>query len=80
MQRFSLLKPTELAQLAQLSERHEELMQHLEGPPGGVGAAPSRLAPPVAMDSREVQLEVRQLRQEMLKLLHKLMQQIEKLP
>lgn len=79
MRRFALLKPTELAQLAELSERHEELMQHLATSQQGGGAPASLAAPPGVMDAREVQLELRQLRQETLKLLVSLTQKIEKL-
>lgn len=69
MRRFALLRPTELAQLAELSERHEELMRQLEA--NGVVAL---------QDPREVQIEVRQLRQETLKVLESVRRQIEELP
>jgi hypothetical protein len=68
MRRFALLRPTELAQLAELSERHEELMQQLE-----TGAAQLQ-------DPRELQIELRQLRQETLKVLASVQQKIEALP
>lgn len=67
MRQFALLRPTELAQLAELSERHEELMRQLEA--SGATALPQ--------DARELQIEVRQLRQEALKLLASVQQKIE---
>lgn len=80
MRRFALLKPTELAQLAELSERHEDLMQYLATSQGGAGAPASPSASPgLVMNEREVQIELRQLRQETLKLLASLAQKIEKL-
>lgn len=75
MRRFALLRPTELAQLAELSERHEELMRHLVAleatPPTGTDTL---------LDPREVQIEVRQLRQETLKVLDAVRQTIERFP
>lgn len=70
MRQFALLRPTELAQLAELSERHEDLMQLLEA------ASPAAQT----QDPRELQIEVRQLRQETLKLLAGLQRKIEGLP
>lgn len=72
MRRFALLRPTELAQLAELSERHEELMQHLS-------ALETASADPL-LDPRELQIEVRQLRQETLKVLAAVRRTIEELP
>jgi len=72
MRRHALLKPTELAQLAQLSEQHEELMQHL-------AAADEEGAPGSTLSPREMQIEARQLRQETLKLLAEIMRKIEQL-
>ena len=69
MRRYALLRPTELAQLAELSERHEELMRRLE-----TGEPDPLLGP------RDVQLEIRQLRQEALKVLKGVSQNIEQLP
>ena len=74
MRHFALLRPTELAQLAELSERHEELMRQLaalEATPTATGAL---LAP------RELHIEIRQLRQETLKVLATVRQTIEALP
>lgn len=75
MRRFALLRPTELAQLAELSERHEELMRHLAAleatPPTGTDTL---------LDPRAVRIEVRQLRQETLKVLDAVRQTIERLP
>ncbi len=68
MRRYALLRPTELAQLAELSERHEELMRKLEAVP-----------PDPLLDPRELRVEVRQLRQETLKVLSSVSQTIEKL-
>lgn len=68
MRRYALLRPTELAQLAELSERHEELMRRLEA------GEPDPLLGP-----RDVQIEVRQLRQEALKVLRSVSQSIEQL-
>ena len=70
MRRFALLRPTELAQLAELSERHEELMLQLDAR-GEAG---------LLQDPREAQIELRQLRQEALKVLTRVMKQIEGLP
>lgn len=72
MQHFALVKPTELAHLAELSERHEELMQQLSAAEGRGGAATSSV-----LDARELQIELRQLRQETLKVLAALSQKIE---
>ena len=69
MRRYALLRPTELAQLAELSERHEELMRRLEA------AAPDALLAP-----RDLEIEVRQLRQEALKVLASVAKTIEQLP
>ena len=71
MRRYALLRPTELAQLAELSERHEELMRQLEAEPGTL--------PEPALDARNLQVEVRQLRQEALKVLAQISGTIEKL-
>lgn len=72
MRHFALLRPTELAQLAHLSERHEELMRHLTA---------LETTPPTdpLLDPRELQIEVRQLRQEALKVLATVRQAIEQL-
>lgn len=71
MRRYALLRPTELAQLAELSERHEELMRQLdEG--SGVPSKP-------ALNARALQIEVRQLRQEALKVLATIAKTIEQL-
>ncbi len=69
MRRYALLRPTELAQLAELSERHEELMQQLEADTQGALLAP-----------RDLEIEVRQLRQEALKVLSSVSRTIEQLP
>ena len=58
MRRYALLRPTELAQLAELSERHEELMRRLEADTQGA-----------LLEPRDLEIEVRQLRQEALKVL-----------
>lgn len=71
MRRYALLRPTELAQLAELSERHEELMRQLEAEPG--------LLPEPVLNARDLQVEVRQLRQEALKVLAQIAQSIEQL-
>lgn len=74
MRHFALLRPTELAHLAELSERHEELMRQLttlETPPAATGAL---------LDPRELHIEIRQLRQEALKVLASVRQTIEELP
>ena len=68
MRRYALLRPTELAQLAELSERHEELMRRLEAD-----------TPDPLLEPREVQIEIRQLRQEALKVLRGVSQSIEQL-
>ena len=68
MRRYALLRPTELAQLAELSERHEELMRRLDG----------TLEP--LLEPRDLQIEVRQLRQEALKVLASVSKTIEQLP
>lgn len=68
MRRYALLRPTELAQLAELSERHEELMRRLEAAAPGAGLEPRDL------------VEVRQLRQEALKVLASVSKTIEQLP
>ncbi|ADI14640.1 hypothetical protein [Truepera radiovictrix] len=69
MPHFALIKPTELAHLAELSERHEELMQQLR-----VGEGT-----PNVLSARELQIEARQLRQETLKVLAALSKKIEAL-
>lgn len=71
MRRYALLRPTELAQLAELSERHEELMRQLEADPGGF--------PEPVLNARDLQIELRQLRQEALKVLATISQTIEQL-
>lgn len=71
MRRYALLRPTELAQLAELSERHEELMQQLEAAPGGL--------PEPVLAARDLQIEIRQLRQEALKVLATVAKTIEQL-
>ncbi len=71
MRRYALLRPTELAQLAELSERHEELMRLLEADPGGL--------PEPVLGARDLQIELRQLRQEALKVLATISQTIEQL-
>lgn len=79
MRHFALLRPTELAQLAELSERHEELMRQLsalETTPAAKGPA----ATGALLNPRELQIEIRQLRQETLKVLASVRQTIEGLP
>lgn len=71
MRHFALLRPTELAHLAELSERHEELMRQLE--------AHEATATDPLLDPRELQIEVRQLRQEALKVLAAVQRTIEEL-
>lgn len=71
MKRYALLRPTELAQLAELSERHEELMRQLEAEPGTL--------PEPVLGERDLQVEVRQLRQEALKVLVQIAKTIEQL-
>jgi hypothetical protein len=71
MPHFALIKPTELAHLAELSERHEELMQQLR--------ANTKEGTPSVLSARELQIEARQLRQEALKALAALSQKIEAL-
>lgn len=81
MRHFALLRPTELAHLAQLSERHEELMQQLAGLESR--AAPDSLPealPDTLLGERELQIEIRQLRQEALKVLSAVQGAIERLP
>lgn len=81
MRHFALLRPTELAHLAQLSERHEELMQQLTGLESR--AAPDALPdarPDTLLGPRELQIEIRQLRQEALKVLSAVQGAIERLP
>lgn len=73
MRHFELLRPTELAQLAHLSERHEELMRHLVAFETGPATDP-------LLDPRELHIEIRQLRQEALKVLATVRQTIEQLP
>lgn len=73
MRRFALLRPTELAQLAQLSERHEELMRHL------AALETTSTGTSTLLDPRELQIEIRQLRQETLKVLAGVQQTIERL-
>ncbi len=73
MRHFELLRPTELAQLAHLSERHEELMRHLVASETGPATDP-------LLDPRELHIEIRQLRQEALKVLATVRQTIEQLP
>ncbi len=73
MRHFALLRPTELAQLAHLSERHEELMRHLT-------ALETTPATDPLLDPRELHIEIRQLRQEVLKVLAAVRQTIEQLP
>ena len=75
MRRYALLRPTELAQLAELSERHEDLMRQLEADPGGF----SGTLPEPVLDVRDLQIELRQLRQEALKVLATISQTIEQL-
>lgn len=77
MRHFALLRPTELAHLAQLSERHEELMQQLAGLE--TQAAPDA-QPDSLLGARELQIEIRQLRQEALKVLSTVQGAIERLP
>jgi hypothetical protein len=77
MRHFALLRPTELAHLAQLSERHEELMQQLAGLE--TRAAPNA-QPDTLLGARELQIEIRQLRQEALKVLSTVQGAIERLP
>ena len=69
MRRYALLRPTELAQLAELSERHEELMRRLEADTQGA-----------LLEPRDLEIEVRQLRQEALKVLSSVSKTIEQLP
>ena len=69
MRRYALLRPTELAQLAELSERHEELMRRLEAATQGA-----------LLEPRDLEIEVRQLRQEALKVLASVSKTIEQLP
>ena len=75
MRRYALLRPTELAQLAELSERHEELMRQLEADPGGF----SGTLPEPVLGARDLHIELRQLRQEALKVLATISQTIEQL-
>ena len=75
MRRYALLRPTELAQLAELSERHEELMRQLEADPGGF----SGTLPEPVLGARDLYIELRQLRQEALKVLATISQTIEQL-
>lgn len=70
MRRYALLRPTELAQLAELSERHEELMRQLEDDP-------DTLEP--LLEPRELLIEIRQVRQETLKVLAGIATKIEQL-
>lgn len=73
MRHLALLRPTELAQLAHLSERHEELTRHLT-------ALETDSATDPLLDPRELHIEIRQLRQEALKVLDTVRQTIEQLP
>lgn len=70
MRHFALLRPTELAHLAELSERHEELMRQL-------AAHEATVTDP--LEARELQIEARQLRQEALKVLAAVQRTIEEL-
>ena len=73
MRRYALLRPTELAQLAELSERHEELMRQLEADTQGKVQR-------ALLEPRDLEIEVRQLRQEALKVLASVARAIEQLP
>lgn len=76
MRRYALLRPTELAELAELSERHEELMRQLEAYEQNhdTGQIPGLELP--GLEPRDLQIEIRQLRQETLKVLARVSQAI----
>ena len=79
IRRYALLRPTELAELAELSERHEELVRQLEAHEQHASAQHIPGLEPLNLEPRDLEIEIRQVRQETLKALARISRSIENL-